>query len=148
MRVASILSIILVSFSAPAFADDADLKKQVDQIGTAYVESFNKQDVAGIAALFATNAIVVNPLGAQTDIVKFVEGLFKAGVNHIEAKVDQVWLLESDTGIGMGQAKYTGKSQSGAPIEATNFWTATHVQDGGKWKVRMLSGIPKPPPTK
>src|SRR5215831_8016270 len=101
MRVASILSIILVS---PAFADDADLKKQVDQIATAYVESFNKQDAASIAALFATNAIVVNPLGPQTDIVKFVEGLFKAGFNHIEAKVDQVWLLEPGTGIGMGQA--------------------------------------------
>ena len=53
MRVASILSIIIVSLSTPAFADDADLKKQVDQIATAYVESFNKQDAAGIGALFA-----------------------------------------------------------------------------------------------
>jgi len=28
-----------------------------------------------VAALFATNAIVVNPLGPQTDVVNFAEGL-------------------------------------------------------------------------
>jgi hypothetical protein len=89
-------------------------------------------DAAGLAALFATNAIVVNPLGPQTDMVRFADGLFKAGFNHVEANVDQVWTLGPDTAIGMGQARYTGKNQSGAPIEALNFWTATYVQEGGK----------------
>src|SRR5262245_11815162 len=148
MRVASILSVVIVSLSAPAFADDADLKKQVDQIATAYVESFNKQDTAGIAALFATNAIVVGPLGPQTDMTKPPENALKAGFNHIEAKVDQVWTLSPDTAIGMGQSRYTGKNQSGAPIEVANFWTATYVKEGGKWKIRMLSGFPKAPPAK
>ena len=148
MRVASVLSLIIVSLFTPAFADDAALKKEVDQIGTAYVESFNKQDAAGLAALFAANAIVVNPLGPQTDMVKFAEGLFKAGFNHVEAKVDQVWTLGPDTAIGMGQAQYTGKNQNGAPIEALNFWTATLVREGGKWKVRMLTASPKAPPAK
>jgi uncharacterized protein (TIGR02246 family) len=137
---------VIVALSAPAFADDADLKKQVDQIATGYVESFNKQDAAGIAALFATNGIVVYPSGPQTDLVKALEGTFKAGFNHIEAKVDQVWTLGPDTGIGMGQARLTGKNQSGASIENANFWTATYVREGGKWKIRMLSSIPKPPP--
>jgi ketosteroid isomerase-like protein len=148
MRMASILSIILVSLSVPAFADDADLKKQVEQIRNAYVDSFNKQDAAGIAALFATNAIVVGPLGPQPDVVKVAEGTFKAGFNHIDAKVDQVWTLGPDTAIGMGEARLTGKNQSGGPIENANFWTATYVKEGGKWKIRMLSSIPKPPPAK
>jgi uncharacterized protein (TIGR02246 family) len=136
---------VIVAVASPAFADDADLKKQVDQIRTAYEESFNKQDSAGIAALFATNGIVVNPLGPQTDLVKVAEGAFKAGFNHIEAKVDQVWTLGPDTAIGMGQARLTGKNQNGAPIEDGNFWTATYVKEGGKWKIRMLSSIPQPP---
>ena len=145
MRVASILSIIIVSLFTPAFADDADFKKQVDQINAAFMESFNKQDSTGIAALFATGGMLVNQVGARTDIAQLYEGTFKAGFNHAETKVDQVWPLGSDTGLGMGQVRYTGKNQSGAPIEFAATWTATYVREGGKWKVRMLTGIPKPP---
>ena len=57
----------------------------MDEIATTYMESFNKQDAAGAAALFATNAIAVAP-------------------------------------------------------------SATFVKESGKWKIRMLSTIPKPPP--
>ena len=39
-------------------------------------------------------------------------------------------------------------NQSGGPIEVANFWTASYVKEGGKWKIRMLSSIPKPPPAK
>ena len=80
--------------------------------------------------------------------MKVAEGAFKAGFNSIEAKVDQVWTLGPDTGIGMGQASLTGKNQSGAPIESSNFWTATYVKEDRNWKIRMLSGFPKAPPAK
>jgi uncharacterized protein (TIGR02246 family) len=146
MRMASILSIMIVALSAPAFADDADLKKQVDQINSTYVESFNKQDAADVAALFATGGIFVNQFGPRTDIAQAVEGTFKAGFDHMESKVDQVWPLGSDTALGMGHSGFTGKNQSGASIEFAAFWTATYVREGGKWKIRMLSGITKPPP--
>ena len=66
---------VMVVIAPSAFADDADLKKQVHQIASLCVEIFNKQDAAGVAALFATSAIVVNPSGPQTDVVKFAEGL-------------------------------------------------------------------------
>ncbi|MDQ1454099.1 MAG: hypothetical protein QOK38_3965 [Acidobacteriaceae bacterium] len=145
MRMASILSIMIVALSAPAFADDADLRKQVEQINSTYVESFNKQDVASIAALYSTGGIFVNQFGPRTDIAQVVESTFKAGFNHMESKVDQVWPLGSDTALGMGQVQFTGKNQSGASIEAAVFWTATYVREGGKWKVRMLTGVPKPP---
>lgn len=140
---------VIVAFSAPAFADDADLKKQVvEQNAAPYRESFNKQDVAGIVATYATGAIIVNPAGAHTDIAKFIEGAFKAGFNHIENEVDQVWPLGADTTLGMGKFRATGKNQSGAPIEVAGHWTATYVREGGKWKVRMTSIIPQPPPAK
>ena len=92
-------------------------RKQVEQINSTYVESFNKQDAAGIAALFATGGIFVNQFGPRTDIAQVVEGTFKAGFNHMESKVDQVWPLGSDTALGMGQVRFTGKNQSGASIE-------------------------------
>src|SRR4051794_15634419 len=94
---ASILSIMIVALFVPAFADDADFKKQLEQIGPTYIERFNKQDATGLAALYATGAIIVDPAGPHTDIVKVYEGAFKAGINHIEVNVDQAWSLGSDT---------------------------------------------------
>jgi len=137
---------VIVALSAPAFADDADLKKQVEQIYSAYVESFNKQDAASLAALYATGAIIVDPAGPHTDIVKVFEDTFKAGINHLQVNVDQAWPLGSDTALGMGKFRVTDKSPSRDPIEVAGLWTATYVREGGKWKIRMLTLIPKPPP--
>ena len=75
----ALLGVMVVIAPSP-FAGDADLKKQVDQIASLCVEIFNKQDAAGVAALFAT--IVVNRSGPQTDVVKVAEGLFKEGSHH------------------------------------------------------------------
>jgi ketosteroid isomerase-like protein len=136
---------MIVALSAPAFAEDADLRKQVDQISSAFAESFDKQDAAGLAALFATDYIIVNQFGPRKDVAQLVEGTRKAGFDHEEITVDQVWPLGSDTALGTGQVRFTGKNQSGASIEAAAFWTATYVREGGKWKVRMLTASPKPP---
>ena len=73
---------------------------------------------------------------------------WKAGFDHVEITVDQVARLGPDTAIGTGQSHYTGKNQSGAPIEFSAYWTATYVRESGEWKVRMLSGVAKAPPPK
>ncbi len=56
MRWQYVLCSVFVAFTAPAIANDTDphLKQEVEKIGAAYAESFNKHDGAGIAALFAT----------------------------------------------------------------------------------------------
>jgi ketosteroid isomerase-like protein len=140
---------VIVALAVTAFAQDADLKKQlVEQNAAPYRESFNRQDVPGVVATYATGAIIVNPAGPHTDIPKFVEGMFKAGPNRIENEIDQVWPLASDTALAVGKWRVTGKNQSGAPIDIAGHWTATYVREGGKWKVRMTSIIPQPPPAK
>ncbi len=60
MRTSSVLSILIVALSTPALAADADLKQQVEQIGSAYA--------AGIAALYANGGVLVNAAGPQADI--------------------------------------------------------------------------------
>ena len=139
---------VIVALAAAALADDADLKKQMDQLGSAYLEAYKRQDAAAIAALYATGGILVDPAGGHTDIAKLYDGGFKAGLNQLETKIDQVWPLGSDAALGMGTYKVTGKNQSGAPIELSGRWTGTYVQEGGKMKIRMLTVIPAPPPEK
>jgi ketosteroid isomerase-like protein len=149
MRLASILSIALVALCAPVFADDAAFtKKQLEQGGSAYIELFNKQDATGLAAMYATGAIIVDETGSHANIVQLYQDAFKAGMNRIEVSVDQTRPLGSDVGLGMGKYRVTGKNPSGAAIEFAGIWTATYVREGGTWKPRMLTTVPQPPSTK
>lgn len=132
-------------FSSPAFADDAAIKKQLEQGALAFIERFNKQDATGVAAFYASGAIIVDPAGPHTDILKVYESAFKAGINHMEVNIDQAWPLGSDTALGMGKYRVTGKNPSGNPIEDAGLWTAAWVREGGEWKVRMLTTIPQLP---
>lgn len=149
MRMSYVSCLLLAVFSMPAAAAEADqnLKQQVEKIGAAYADSFNKQDFAGIAALYATGGMHINAAGPRTDIAQFYEGAAKAGFNHEDITLNEVWPLGTDMALAMGEYRLTGKNQSGAPIEIGGIWTAVDVREGGKLKIRMLSAIPKPPQT-
>jgi hypothetical protein len=61
MRISYILGFFLaLSLPAVAAEPDQNLKQAITKIASAYAESFNKQDAAGIAALYATGGIQVN----------------------------------------------------------------------------------------
>lgn len=140
--------IFLVALSLPAVAADNDPKQKVEAVASEYAASFNRHDGAGIAALFATGGIHVNPAGPRSDIAEFYQGAFKAGFDHEEIAVDQAWPLGSDMALAIGNYRLSGKNQSGAPIETGGIWTATYVTEGGKLKIRLISAMPKPPPQK
>jgi ketosteroid isomerase-like protein len=146
MRIPYVLCFLMAVFSVPAAAADADqnLKQEIEKIGSAYAENFNKQNGAGIAALYASGGMIVNATGPHTDIAQAYEGLFKAGFNHSDITVQQVLQLGSDTLLAIGEYHNTGKNQSGAPLDVPGVWTATDVREGGSWKIKMLSAIPKP----
>ena len=44
------------------------LKQELVQVSNAYAESFNRQDAAGIAALFVDGGVHVNEAGPRNDI--------------------------------------------------------------------------------
>ncbi len=142
---ASALFCLIVALVAPASADDADLRRQLEQGNSALMESFNSMDVTGLAAMYATGAVIVGPTGARTDIAQYFEGNFRAGLSRAETTIDQVWPLGSDTALGLGRYRVTGKSRDGGPIDAAGLWTATYVRQDGKWKIRMWSIIPQAP---
>jgi ketosteroid isomerase-like protein len=144
MRVPYALCLLLAVSSLPAAAAEQNLKQEVEKIASAYSENFNKQNAAGIAALYATGGVQVNQAGPTTDIAKRYEGAFKAGFNHNEITVSEVSPLGNDAAVSMGEYRLTGKNQGGAPLEAAGIWTAVDVREGGTWKIRMLSAIPKP----
>src|SRR5262245_16580764 len=101
MRMASILSTIIVSLAVPAFADEqADLKKATDQFDATYLEGFNKRDPAMMATHWTADAFIFTPTGLKADVKKMFEGVLKAGFDHAEVKTDHIWPLTPDTAIG------------------------------------------------
>jgi len=141
--------VLIAALATPAtVAADENLKQVVEKLSSAYADNFNKQNPAGIAALYATGGMLVTNTGPHTNIVEYYEGSFKAGLDHFESNVDQVQPLGTDALLATGEYRITGKNSSGAPIDATGLWTAVDVREGGTWKVRMISAFPKAPPPK
>jgi ketosteroid isomerase-like protein len=148
MRMSYVLCFLMAAFSAPALAADADLKQEVQKMAATYAENFDKQNAAGIAALYATGGTHVNPVGPTTDIAGRYQGVFKAGFNHLDIKVDEAAPLGADMALGLGEYHLTGKNPGGEPLDATGRWTAVYVLEAGARKIRMLTALPKAPPPK
>src|SRR3977135_1614275 len=127
MRMSYALCLFLATLATPAVAvaGDENLKQEVEKVGAAYADSFNRQDGAGIAALYASGGMHVNAAGPRTGIAQFYEGAFKAGFNHEDITVSQVWPLGADMLLAVGEYHITGKNQSDVPLEVTGIWTAT-----------------------
>src|SRR6516225_1490686 len=91
----------------------SDIKQEaVEKISSANSESFNRQDAAGIAALYADGGVHINPAGPRTDIEQFYQGVFKAGFDHQEISVDEAWPLGADAALAIGQYRISGRGPS------------------------------------
>jgi ketosteroid isomerase-like protein len=142
----ALVFIATLATPATAVAEDENLKQVVEKLAAAYADNIAKQNPAGLAALYVNGGMLVTDTGTITDIAKYYEGAFKAGINRNDITIAQVQPLGADALIATGEYHLTGKSESDAPIELTGFWSGVDVREGGTWKIRMLSGIPKAPP--
>jgi uncharacterized protein (TIGR02246 family) len=141
-------SVLIVSFLLTSTVVMAEPAQDIKKLATTYQDNFNKKDAAGIAALFAKGGFLVNANGVNSDIAKYYEGAWKNGLERMEITVDQVLPVAEAVAVANGEARISGKNDKGEPINMTVLWTATDVQEGGQWKIRMLTALPKAPPPK
>ena len=146
MRKISILAVFLALIVSPAFAND--IKEQAPKLRSEYIDAYNRQDVAALTAFYAADAVIVNPMGVHPVDATFIEGWFKDGPRRTDTVFDKALPLGANTALGIGTLQITGKTLKGEPVDFKARWTATYVRDGGKWKVRLLTVIPMPPPAK
>jgi acylphosphatase len=81
----------------------SDLKRELEGVASAYTQGFNRQDGAGIAALYANGGVHVNAAGPRTDIEEFYNAVFKAGFDHQEAGIVAAMAVGADTAVAVGQ---------------------------------------------
>ena len=130
--------------SSPAFAAELS-KADVDKNAAVYIESYTKKDANAIGTLFTKDGVHVNPAGIR-NVVEYYGEVFKAGFDKLETSVDQIDPLTADTGIAIGQFTISGKNDKGEPLKVSGRFSQVLVNEGGAWKIRMLTAVPIPPP--
>ena len=158
MRTVWIISAIAamgLAASASAQEVDQNTRQQIEKIDAAFVEGYSKQDAAGIAGQFAKDGILVVAIGKHVytgpqEIEQFYQGGFKMGFNRDETTLDALTRLGTDMLIGIGEYHVSGQGQNG-PLKADGHFSAVYVNNGGAWKIRLLTAArdaPPPPPPK
>jgi uncharacterized protein (TIGR02246 family) len=143
------LAAALLAFAGAAYAEDA---RQVSQaLADKWVQAYNSNMPAGIAALFTNDAPFVGPPGVlkgPANIEKAIAARIKAGwttetlkINEAHTVGDAIWAVGEFQFTGSGEQ--AGKTQSGHLGEVL-------VKDGPDWHIAMLLAAPSaaPPPPK
>jgi uncharacterized protein (TIGR02246 family) len=112
------------------------------------VENWNKQDAAGIAALYAKDGMDVTATGVTSgpqELEQGYESAMKTFPSTLMVTIDQISPLGNDADIRVGQFHLSGEGPNG-PTKADGRYTAVDVREGGTWKIRVLTIVPNAPP--
>jgi uncharacterized protein (TIGR02246 family) len=120
-----------------------DLRHEIEKVGAAYVDNFNRQNAAGIAGLYVDGGVHINPAGPRTDIEQLYQAIFSAGFDHQETRVDEAWALGPNAAAALGQYRITGMDKAGNPLESAGLWTAAYVREQEGWRIKIQTAIPR-----
>ena len=135
--------------AAPASAQQShlDMRRQIEQLAATFSERYNKQDAGAIANMFTKDAVRVTsgnsaPSVGPQAIEKIFKTQFESGFRHIDLVIDQVSPFGTDAAITVGRYEITGRGQDG-PLKVDGRWTEVEVREGGVWKIRHSTSVPK-----
>ena len=116
-------------------------------LAATFSERYNKQDAGAIANMFTKDAVRVTsgnsaPSVGPQAIEKIFKTQFEIGFRHIDLIIDQVSPFGTDAAITVGRYEITGRGQDG-PLRVDGRWTEVEVREGGVWKIRHSTVVPK-----
>ena len=83
-----------------------------------------------------------NPSVGPQAIEKIFKTQFESGFRHIDLEIDQVSPFGTDAAITVGRYEITGRGQDG-PLKVDGRRTEVEVREGGVWKIRHSTVVPK-----
>ena len=116
-------------------------------LAATFSERYNKQDAGALANMFTKDAVRVTsgnsaPSVGPQAIEKIFKTQFESGFRHIDLEIDQVSPFGTDAAITVGRYEITGRGQDG-PLKVDGRWTEVEVREGGVWKIRHSTVVPK-----
>ena len=141
-----VLALCLVS-SAVNYGDGqapaASAEQSIRQAVAAYVDAFNRGDMAALASVWAPDAEYVNESGTVTKGRDSIVGLFKQYATNLKGtkltlKVTSVRPLKGDIALQDGTSAY---AKPDGTIDEGRF-TAVWFKNDGKWQLRSVRDLP------
>lgn len=103
-------------------------------------EAFNKGDIAGLAAFYTSDGLVVPaggpPVAGPEAIGKFFADLQSKGFANHKITVDAV-MDKPDTLIATGKWQLTGPAEDGATTQYGGNWVNVLGRDGANWRILL-----------
>ena len=136
-------SVLLAGFVIPAFAQvDQHMREQAETIVTQYVSALNKADKQAYAALFAANAIEINPFGKHKNtggrFADVVDTPRQLGLT-LSTKVEDVQPIFGGEGV-LATAPYTASftnNPATPQVRGNLLFVLERAGDG--WKIRAVT---------
>lgn len=140
-----VLGVLLAS--APAFADDADFKSQLEGFVQQYNDAWNAKNVDGVMATYAPDGLLILADGhvlRGAEIRKRLEEAFSKGVQQPRVTLAEAHRI-GDAAYAFGS--YTQAIPGGSWKLDAN-WSATYVIENNKVLTKMMVASYPPPPAK
>ncbi|HVJ53501.1 MAG TPA: nuclear transport factor 2 family protein [Aliidongia sp.] len=141
---AAILTMLLLGANVPALAagvTEAELMQAATELGRQYDAHYAAKDPAGMAALYASDGLLVSPSGP---IVRGREALqayytkrFASGAHSHAIKVVEVH-VKGDGGYGLAQFSVTVPRASGGIEEVHGSIVAIYQHDPDGWHMSLV----------
>jgi ketosteroid isomerase-like protein len=153
-----LIPMLAVSFALPDFASaqqpnaaDQKMRQQVESVVMQYVDAINKGNAQAYVALFAPNAIDINPYGKHTgaQLGENIERVHKMGLT-LTVKVDDVEPIFGGQGA-MATAPYTGNFANNpgtTQVQGNLMFVLERAGDGWKVKIQTASRLAPTAPAK
>ena len=137
-----------LTFAEPALAQQTpscegpqDACQQIVNLAAGWDVAFNKKDPGALAALFTPDGIIVGEgptISGSDAVAKTYTDLFQSGAKFSDhlTKVEQVHVA-GNMGWSVGSWSDTGPDPNNNSYQGT--WGNVLVNQGGAWKVRMLT---------
>src|SRR5262249_2582819 len=112
-------------------------REAIEKSSREFVAAFNKGDARAVAALYTEQGECHEASGevfrGRDAIEKAFAGFFKENPKvKIEALLDSVRFAAADLAVEEGILRQT---TGGKELPSTTFYSATHVREGGRWKI-------------
>jgi len=148
----SLLALVVGAIVAPALAaadvTESELMQAATELGRQYDANYNNKNPAGLAALYASDGVLITPSGpivrGREALRTYYASRFAAGARGHAIKVVEVH-VQGDGGYGLAQFSVTVPRANGDLHEVDGRIVAVYQRDPDGWHMRLVeASVPEP----
>ena len=151
---AALVAPIAIGATMPAHTAEVgqqELMQAAETLGKGYDSNYNAKNAAGMAALYASDGVLVTPgpvISGADKLKTYYQSRFDAGAGDHVTKIAEVH-VQGDGGFGIGQFSATVPTPDGGRREIKGNLATIYQHGADGWHLRLvIASVPPPPAPK